>query len=151
MKGERMIIQDADLECDPNDIAKLLEKMDKEKLDVVYGTRFKSQNKVRWQTVVANTVITWVANIIYGTRLSDVETVYKLMSKKVVDVVFKKLRCVEFDFEAEVTARIAKLGYKMSEAPIHYSPRTLADGKKMTFAWRHGIAAIYTLIWVKLF
>lgn len=148
--GDFIIIQDADLEYDPNDYKRLLIPILEKKAEVVYGNRFEDYPLKIWgedKTIlpthwVGNMILTLVTNLLYGSNLRDMESGYKLFSKKVLDKIDLKAR--RFEFEPEITAKILKRGYKIIEVPITVSPRTYKEGKKI--GWKDGVIAIWTLI-----
>lgn len=148
--GEYIIIQDADLEYDPDDYKRLLIPILEKKAEVVYGNRFEDYPLKIWgedKTIlpthwVGNMILTLVTNLLYGSNLRDMESGYKLFSKKVLDKIDLKAR--RFEFEPEITAKILKRGYKIIEVPITASPRTYKEGKKI--GWKDGVIAIWTLI-----
>jgi dolichol-phosphate mannosyltransferase len=141
--GDVMIIQDADLELDPNDCARVIEPIVAGRADVVYGSRFlQKSNKFPLRTGLANRFLTLLTNLLFGGHLSDMETAYKAFRRGIVAGL--RLRCVRFDFEPEITARLLLAGYRIQEVPISYNPRTAQQGKKIS--WVDGIEAIYTLL-----
>lgn len=141
--GDIIIVQDADLELDPNEYIQIIEPIVAGQADVVYGSRFLGKSdKIRLRTRLANRFLTTLTNLLYGARLSDMETAYKAFRREVVQGL--KLRCVRFDFEPEITAKLLLAGHVIHEVPISYTPRTEDEGKKIS--WIDGIEAIYTLL-----
>jgi glycosyltransferase involved in cell wall biosynthesis len=142
-KGDLILIQDADLEYDPDEWPKLLDPILKGKADVVYGSRFTGERKnmmpLHW---IGNRLLSLITNVLYSTTLSDMETCYKLFRRSVLDRV--TLRANRFDFEPEVTAKVLRAGYRIYEVPISYAGREVSEGKKIT--WRDGVVALLTLI-----
>lgn len=117
--GDVIIIQDADLEYDPNDYRVLVQPILDGKTKVVYGVRNLSTQ--RWHMAMGNRFVTLVTNLLYGANLKDMETCYKTMAREVVQGL--NLECRRFDVEAEITAKILRRGYKIIEVPIHYNAR----------------------------
>lgn len=142
-RGDYVIIQDADLEYDPEEYAKLLAPVEKGKAEVVYGSRFTGEHRnmffLHW---IGNKFLSLVTNILYNTTLSDMETCYKLFKRELIQAI--PLRCRRFEFEPEVTAKVLKRGIRIYEVPISYSGREYHEGKKIT--WRDGFSALWTLI-----
>lgn len=143
-----VIIQDADLEYDPQDYFKLLKPIKDGKAQVVYGSRFTGEhrNMFFWHWV-ANQFLTLVTNILYNTTLSDMETCYKVFPAKLIQSI--KLNCRRFEFEPEITAKILRQGVRIYEVPISYAGREYSEGKKI--AWHDGIIALFTLIRYRVF
>ncbi|HEY6472448.1 MAG TPA: glycosyltransferase family 2 protein [Acidimicrobiales bacterium] len=142
-RGDLVLIQDADLEYDPNDWPKLLEPILRGKARVVYGSRFTGERKnmlpLHW---MGNRVLSLVTNLLYSSTLSDMETCYKLFDAQVLEgltVVSNR-----FDFEPEITAKVLRRGYRIYEVPISYAGREPDEGKKIT--WRDGFGAMRALI-----
>lgn len=123
--GDAVIIQDADLEYDPEDFHRLVAPLLQGDAKVVYGVRSLAAQK--WHMRWGNRLLTMITNLLYGARLQDMETCYKLLTREVVDGI--ELHSNGFDMEAEITAKVLKRGYDIYQEPIWYSPR--AD-KKLT-------------------
>jgi glycosyltransferase involved in cell wall biosynthesis len=145
--GDVAIIQDADLELNPEEYGRLLEPILEGRADAVYGSRFKGRARgVPLRTRLGNRLLVLATNLLFGSRFTDMETAYKVFR---VDVVRRlKLRCVSFDIEPELTARLLQVGQRITEVPISYRPRTADEGKKIS--WRDGLAALYTLLRCRL-
>lgn len=142
-RGDLLLIQDADLEYDPEDWPKLLAPLLRGKADVVYGSRFTGERKnmLVWHWI-GNRVLSMVTNLLYNTTISDMETCYKLFDRKVLDGVV--VQSDRFDFEPEITAKVLRRGYRIYEVPISYSGREFDEGKKIT--WRDGFGALRALV-----
>jgi glycosyltransferase involved in cell wall biosynthesis len=141
--GDVLLVQDADLELDPSEYGRLLEPITSNKADVVYGSRFLGENRrIPGRTRAANRFLTALTNLLFGSRLTDMETAYKVMKREAL--VGVRLRTVGFDIEPELTAKLLLAGRRIVEVPISYTPRTTEQGKKMR--WIDGVDAIYTLL-----
>lgn len=141
--GDYVIVQDADLEYDPQDYKKLLRALEEEGVDVVYGSRFSGNYEDMTQLhYIGNKALTMLTNLFYGVMLTDMETCYKLLPGDFVRNL--KINSARFNFEPEITAKILKSGMKIVEVPISYAGRSFEEGKKIT--WRDGLAAVLTLL-----
>jgi len=145
--GDILLVQDADLELDPNEYGRLLAPILDGRADVVYGSRFLNPSTpVALRRRMANRFLTLLTNVMFGSRLTDMETAYKVFKREVVDRV--RLRCVGFDFEPEITAKVLRAGLRIVEVPVGYNPRREDEGKKIR--WIDGVDAIYTLVKCRL-
>jgi glycosyltransferase involved in cell wall biosynthesis len=141
--GEYVLIQDADLEYDPEDWPRLLHPILRGRARVVYGSRFTGERRnmlfLHW---IGNRFLSLVTNVLYNTTLSDMETCYKLIDRALLKDM--TLTAEQFEIEPEITAKILKRGVRIYEVPISYAGREFDEGKKIT--WHDGFLALWTLI-----
>ena len=147
--GEIILIQDADLEYDPADYPQLLQPILNGRADVVYGSRFLGgpHRALYFWHYAGNRFLTLLSNMLTNLNLSDMETCYKAFRREIFEEI--TIKSNRFDFEPEITAKVAKKGYRVYETPISYSGRSYEDGKKIT--WRDGLKAIWALFRYRLF
>ncbi len=151
VSGDYCIIQDADLELNPEEINDLLDPVLNNKADIVYGSRFINSKKKKKESIlnrIANKLLTALGNFCFGVKLTDMQTCYKLIPTEI----FKKLDLKEnrFAFDPEVTAKLAKnKNLRWKEIPINYNPRTVDEGKKIR--WRDGFRALFSILRYGLF
>jgi len=146
--GDIVIIQDADLELDPNEYPRLIEPILANRAEVVYGSRFRNKgSRVPLKTRLGNAALTKLTNLLYGSNLTDMETNYKVFRREILAGI--TLRCMSFDIEPELTAKFLLSGYEILEVPISYTPRRQDEGKKIR--WTDGLAALYVLLRCRFF
>ena len=141
--GDIVLIQDGDLEYDPNDYLKVLQPLVDGKATVVYGSRFMGNLQgMKFANWLANKILTFTANVLYQCRLTDEATAYKAFRMDVLRAM--RLRCLRFEFCPEVTAKARRLGHHIHEVPIRYNARGILEGKKIR--WQDGFHAMWTLV-----
>ena len=143
VRGDVVVVQDADLEYSPEEFPQLIELICQGRADVVYGSRFLGRHRVFLFTHYAgNRILTLLTNVLYNTMLTDMETCYKVMRTDVLRSM--TLRSDGFGIEPELTAKIFKRGYRVYEVPITYDGRGYDEGKKIS--WRDGVVALWVLL-----
>lgn len=142
-KGEFTIVQDGDLEYDPQDYLPILEAFEREKIDVVYGSRFTGRwPRMRLANRLVNRLLAWMVRVLFRAPMTDEATCYKAFRTDVIQSL--PLECKRFEFCPEVTAKLLRRGYRIAEVPITYHARSIAQGKKIR--WTDGVEAIWTLV-----
>jgi len=146
--GDYVIIQDADLEYDPEDYRAMLAPVMKRKADVVYGSRFTGEHRdmLYWHWV-GNKFLSFMTNVLYNTTLSDMETCYKLFSRESLEGI--EIHSDRFEFEPEITAKILKKKVRIYEVPVSYAGREYEEGKKIV--WMDGFKALWALLKYRFF
>lgn len=145
--GDVVLTQDADFEYDTSDYPALLAPLREGRADVVFGNRFEGeiQKVVYSRSYFGNKFLTWLSNKANGLKVGDMEVGYKVFQKNVLDSFAKKLKSKRFGIEPELTARIAKGGWKVAEVPINYYGRSYEEGKKI--GWWDGLKAIFVILY----
>ncbi len=143
VQGEVVIIQDADLEYDPNDYPRLLEPIRRGEATVVYGSRFMGHaESMSLANALGNRFLTHMANLLFRTRLTDLETCYKVFPAEVARRL--NLRSQRWGIDPEITAKILRMGYPIKEVPISYHGRTILEGKNIR--WQDGFSVLFALL-----
>jgi glycosyltransferase involved in cell wall biosynthesis len=146
-RGTIVAIQDADLELDPAQLALLVQPILAGESDVVYGSRFLHGSQgAPWLSVAANRFLTAMTNVLFGSRLTDMETCYKVMRSEIARDL--GLAANRFDIEPEITGKLLRAGHRIVERPVRFEPRSRAQGKKI--GWRDGVKAIAVLTKLRL-
>lgn len=141
--GDIILIQDGDLEYDPNDYPKILDPICRGEADVVYGSRFLQEFQgMKWANWLANRILTATSNLLFAANITDEATAYKAFRTDVIRSL--DLKCLRFEFCPEVTAKVRRLGFRIHEVPIYYNPRSILEGKKIR--WHDGVDALWTLL-----
>jgi glycosyltransferase involved in cell wall biosynthesis len=142
-RGSIIAIQDADLELDPRQLPGLVQPILMGQADVVYGSRFlQGQSQAPWASVAANRLLTGLTNVLYGSRLTDMETCYKVMRTEIARSL--RLTANRFDIEPEITSKLLRRGHRIHELPVRFDARSRAQGKKI--GWHDGVRAISVLV-----
>ncbi|MFN7998048.1 MAG: glycosyltransferase family 2 protein [Bryobacteraceae bacterium] len=145
--GDIVLIQDGDLEYDPNDYARILQPIIDGKADIVYGSRFLAGRPMMpLKNRIANRILTIAANLLYRAGLTDEATAYKAFRINILRTI--PLACRRFEFCPEITAKARKRGYRIHEVPVSYNARGVAEGKKIRA--RDGFQALWTLLKYRL-
>lgn len=148
-EGDILLVQDGDLEYSPSDYPVLLEPFRDPQVHVVYGSRFfhGAPSGMKWANLIANRILSFATTLLYGQRITDEATGYKVFRRSVLERF--QLQCRRFEFCPEFTGNVLKAGYRIHEVPIHYNPRGILEGKKIKAS--DGFVAIWWLlkIWLR--
>ncbi|MDG2206870.1 MAG: glycosyltransferase family 2 protein [Pirellulales bacterium] len=142
--GEIVVVQDADLEYDPGDLVQMIPPIERGEADVVFGSRRLKKDNPRslLSFFIGGMTLNWITCRMYGIRITDCATCYKMMKTELLRSL--NLKCDRFEFCPEVIAKLSRRKIEIIELPISYAPRTIEEGKKIR--WRDGIEALWTLI-----
>lgn len=141
--GDYVLIQDGDLELSPEEYPQLLGPVSARQSEVAYGSRFlRGKGRATWRNYLANRLITTWANLLYGSSLTDISTAYKLFPRRLVGEL--DLRSQRFEFCAEITAKLLRMGLPITEVPVGYVPRPGQAGKKLNYL-RDGLRSAWAL------
>lgn len=142
-RGEIVLIQDADLEYQPEELPHLLEPLIAGQAGIVYGSRFMGRiERMAFPNRVGNYLLAWIVSVLYGQRITDEATAYKLFRREVIQGI--DLKCERFEFCPEITAKVLRKGYSITELPVSFVARTPEEGKKI--GWRDFITAVRVLV-----
>ena len=143
MTGDLVLVQDADLEYDPADYHRLLRTLEERGADAVYGSRFaRGHPEMTLSHRLGNQLLTGITNALFGSALTDMETCYKLIRRRVLADI--DITSNGFSVEPEITAKLLRRGIVIHEVPIRYAGRSFAEGKKIS--WRDSVSAVWTLL-----
>lgn len=142
VRGDIVLVQDADLEVDPADHPRLCAPIEEDRADVVLGSRFTEGRRGPWLSYAGNRGLTGLTNLLFGAHLSDMETCFKVFRSTILPTL--RLRANHFDIEPELVASFLKGGWRLVEVPVSYAPRTVDAGKKLRV--RDGLDAVAMLL-----
>jgi dolichol-phosphate mannosyltransferase len=140
--GDIIIIQDGDLELDPQEFHQILEPILNKQSKIVYGSRVLAGKKIPFKSYLATKITSTLVGLFFGHWITDINTAYKAFTREVLNKL--TLRSVQFEFDAEFTVKALKLGYKIKEVPVSYNPRTKLEGKKIRF--HDGLDLVFTIL-----